>query len=146
MKATPAKPKGKTTHAAARHAVAREGFKLADDQIERLKAVFPEAFSEGKVDFARLRASLGDLADERPERYSFSWAGKRNAILELQKPTWGTLVPAREESVNFDTTQNVFIEGENLEVLKDDLFICRDCALTDKLAANLALQCRLKTI
>ena len=118
MKPPKAKQQSKVTYPSPRHAVAREGYRLADDQVERLKAVFPEAFSEGKIDFEKLRATLGDLGDERPERYSFTWAGKRNAILELQKPTWGTLVPARDESVNFDTTQNVFIEGENLEVLK----------------------------
>ncbi|MBE0410354.1 MAG: site-specific DNA-methyltransferase [Anaerolineales bacterium] len=91
---------------------------LTKDRLAELTNIFPEAFSEGKVDFEKLRATLGDLVGDRPERYSFSWAGKRDAIRLLQTPTRATLVPAPEESVDFDTTRNVFIEGENLEVLK----------------------------
>ena len=88
------------------------------EQKEQLRQAFPHVFTEGKIDWEKLQTALGDSVDERPERYSFTWAGKRQAIQELQKPTWGTLVPVKSESVNFDTTQNVFIEGENLEVLK----------------------------
>jgi adenine-specific DNA-methyltransferase len=99
-------------------AIAAPGPDFIAERNEQLRRLFPEAFAEGRVDFDKLRAALGGGADERPERYSFTWAGKRQAICELQKPTWGTLVPCREESVNFDTTQNLFIEGENLEVLK----------------------------
>ncbi len=91
---------------------------FAAERLAALRQLVPEAFTEGKVDFDELRTALGGDVDERPERYSFTWAGKRQAILELQKPTWGTLVPVRKDSVNFDTTQNLFIEGENLEVLK----------------------------
>lgn len=88
------------------------------EQKEQLRQLMPQIFTEGKIDVEKLLAALGDAADERPERYAFTWAGKRQAILELQKPTWGTLVPAKNESIAFDTTQNIFIEGENLEVLK----------------------------
>jgi adenine-specific DNA-methyltransferase len=88
------------------------------EQAKQIRQILPHVFTEGKIDVEKLRAALGDSADERPERYSFTWAGKRAAIQELQKPTWGTLVPAKNESINFDTTQNIFIEGENLEVLK----------------------------
>jgi adenine-specific DNA-methyltransferase len=91
---------------------------LVSDRIEQLKSIFPEAFSEDKVDFEKLKMSLGDIIDDKPERYSFSWAGKRNSIQLLQTPSHATLVPDQEESVNFDSTQNVFIEGDNLEVLK----------------------------
>ncbi len=91
---------------------------LVADQTAHLKELFPEAFTEGKVDFDRLRATLGDLVDDRPERYTFNWAGKRDAIRLLQTPTRATLVPCRDESVNFDTTRHLFIEGDNLEVLK----------------------------
>ena len=91
---------------------------FAAERLASLRQLVPEAFTEEKVDFDKLRAALGGDMDERPERYSFTWAGKRQAILELQKPTWGTLVPDRKDSVNFDTTQNLFVEGENLEVLK----------------------------
>ena len=91
---------------------------ITDEQLDQLRALLPQAFSEGKVDFDKLRAALGDFVDERPERYSFSWAGKRNAIRLLQTPSRATLIPAPEESVDFDRTQNLFIEGDNLEVLK----------------------------
>ena len=91
---------------------------LVAEQAAQLKELFPEAFTEGKVDFDKLRATLGDLVDDRPERYTFNWAGKRDAIRLLQTPTRATLVPCREESVNFETTQHLFIEGDNLEVLK----------------------------
>ena len=88
------------------------------DRLAQLQHLFPEAFTEGRVDFTKLRATLGDFVDDRPERYSFSWAGKQDAIRLLQTPTSATLIPAPEESVNWDTTQNLFIEGDNLEVLK----------------------------
>lgn len=88
------------------------------EQTEQLKLVFPQVFSEGKIDFKKLRAALGDLVDTQPERYSFTWAGKRNATLLLQTPSYATLTPSEDESVNFEDTQNLFIEGDNLEVLK----------------------------
>ena len=91
---------------------------LTLESIARLREVFPEAVTEGKIDFAKLREALGDEVDDRPERYSFTWAGKRDAIRLLQTPSRATLVPAPKESEKFDETQNVFIEGENLEVLK----------------------------
>lgn len=89
-----------------------------DERIEQLKTLFPEAVSEGKVDFEKLRQSLGEIVDDRPERYSFTWAGKKDAIRLLQTPSRATLVSAPEESVNFDATRNLFLEGDNLEVLK----------------------------
>ncbi|MCY2930955.1 MAG: site-specific DNA-methyltransferase [Planctomycetota bacterium] len=98
--------------------VARESADLREGNIARLRELFPEAVTEGKIDFAKLRETLGDDVDDRPERYSFTWAGKRDAIRLLQTPSRATLVPCPEESVNFETTNNVFIEGENLEVLK----------------------------
>lgn len=106
----PAKRKGEP--------ISPPGPDFPENRAAQIRQLVPEAVTEGKIDFEKLRAALGDEIDERPERFSFTWAGKRNAILELQKPTWGTLVPAKNESINFDTTQNVFIEGENLEVLK----------------------------
>jgi adenine-specific DNA-methyltransferase len=97
---------------------------IAADRLQALKDLIPEAFSEGEVDFDRLRAALGDIVDDAgtehrfPERYSFSWAGKPDAIRLLQTPTRATLLPCPEESLDWDTTQNLFIEGDNLEVLK----------------------------
>jgi adenine-specific DNA-methyltransferase len=98
--------------------VERSSADLLAENVAELKRLFPEAVTEGKVDFAKLREALGDVVDDRPERYSFTWAGKRDAIRLLQTPSRATLVPAPKESVNFDSTNNVFIEGENLEVLK----------------------------
>jgi len=88
------------------------------DRIEALKSLFPEAFAEGKVDFDKLKVALGETIDGQPERYTFSWAGKSEAIRILQTPTRATLKPCKEESVDWDSTKNLFLEGDNLEVLK----------------------------
>ncbi len=98
--------------------VARTSPDVIPDQMARLREVFPEVVAEGRVDWERLRATLGEIVDDRPERYQFTWAGKRDAIRLLQVPSRATLVPCPEESVSWDTTRHVFIEGENLEVLK----------------------------
>jgi len=98
--------------------VSKEAANLLSERVEELKRLFPAVVSEGKIDWDKLRAILGGEMDERPERYSFSWAGKRDAIRLLQTPSRATLVPCEKESVNFDATQNLFIEGDNLEVLK----------------------------
>ncbi len=91
---------------------------ITAENIEALKRLFPECVTEGKVDFDVLRELLGDEIDHRPERYSFTWNGKSLARRIAQMPSTGTLRPCPEESVNWDTTQNIFIEGDNLEVLK----------------------------
>lgn len=70
--------------------VERESKRLLPEQIERLKESFPEALSEGKIDFEKLKATLGELVDDRPERYSFTWAGKRDCIKLLQVPSRAT--------------------------------------------------------
>jgi len=98
--------------------VERESVAVVPEQIEKLKELFPEAASEGKVDFNKLRQTLGDEVDAGPERYSFTWAGKRDCIKLLQVPSRATLIPCPDESIDWGTTNNVFIEGENLEVLK----------------------------
>ena len=103
---------------AKKQSVKKETPTITNDQLAGLRELMPQAFTEGKIDVDKLRASLGDFADERPERYSFTWAGKRDAIRILQTPSRATLNPARKESVDFDKTQNIFIEGDNLEVLK----------------------------
>jgi adenine-specific DNA-methyltransferase len=66
---------------------------ILDEQIEQLKLIYPEAFIEGKIDFKKLRAALGDVVDAQPERYSFTWAGKRDATLLLQAPVTQRLHP-----------------------------------------------------
>ncbi|MDR3543584.1 MAG: site-specific DNA-methyltransferase [Desulfosporosinus sp.] len=88
-------------------------------QINKLKGLFPEVFAEGnQIDWERLRLTLGDAVDIGKERYGMVWPGKADCYKTIQRPSIATLKPAREESVDFDTTQNLFIEGDNLEVLK----------------------------
>ncbi|MCH9647781.1 MAG: site-specific DNA-methyltransferase [Deltaproteobacteria bacterium] len=88
------------------------------DNIEKLREIFPEVFADGCIDFHALRQTLGENVDDREERYSFTWHGKSRARQIAQMPSAGTLLPCPEESVNWDTTKNIFIEGDNLEVLK----------------------------
>ena len=89
-----------------------------DQRLSALKSLIPEAFSEGKIDWEKLKAALGEDVNFANERYVLNWAGKSDAFRVLQQPSSSTLVPVREESVDFDNTQNIFIEGENLAVLK----------------------------
>jgi len=89
-----------------------------DILLDNLKELMPEIFSEDKVDWERLKAILGEDIDSSNERYVLNWAGKSDAFRVLQAPSTRTLIPVKEESVNFDETENIFIEGENLEVLK----------------------------
>lgn len=91
---------------------------IAAEKLEQFKKLFPEAMSEGRVDVEALRRSLGENVASNDERYNLDWAGKTEAFKALQTPTIATLAPCPEESVDFDKTGNVFIEGENLEVLK----------------------------
>jgi len=91
---------------------------IVAQNIEKLKEIFPDVFSEGKVDFEALEATLGEYIDRDDERYSFNWKGKARARRIAQTPSTGTLRPAPEESKEWDTTQNLYIEGDNLEVLK----------------------------
>jgi adenine-specific DNA-methyltransferase len=91
---------------------------IAAERMQELRRLFPDAFTEGKVDLDKLRLALGQDADDRPERYTFSWAGKKDAIRVLQTPTRATLKPVKSQSINPDTTGNIFIEGDNLETLK----------------------------
>jgi adenine-specific DNA-methyltransferase len=86
--------------------------------LARLKDVVPEAFSDGQLDLERLAELAGDTVVSGPERYGLTWPGKRDAIAMLQAPSRATLVAERNSSVNFDDARHVFIEGENLEVLK----------------------------
>lgn len=97
-----------------------DGTSLTPEQekINALRQVLPEAFSEGKIDWEKLKATLGENINFANERYVLNWAGKSEAFKVMQMPTTKTLVPAKDESINFDETENIFIEGENLEVLK----------------------------
>ena len=86
--------------------------------IEALRALFPEAFTEGKIDFEVLKQCLGGAVEEREEKYGLNWHGKRRARQIALTPSTGTLLPKREASLNWDATRNILIEGDNLEVLK----------------------------
>lgn len=91
---------------------------IVSDNISKLKEIFPEVITEDKIDFEKLQTILGNDIDDSHEKYSFTWPGKTQAIKESQKQSTGTLRPCMEESKNWDTTQNLYIEGDNLEVLK----------------------------
>ncbi|PZO58671.1 MAG: site-specific DNA-methyltransferase [Phormidesmis priestleyi] len=103
---------------------------IAGDNRAKLKALFPSVFAETRdeqgelvesIDFEKLKAELGSFSDvfeNRRDRYGMDWPGKKDCIKLVQQPATGTLKPCREESVNFDSTENLFIEGDNLEVLK----------------------------
>ncbi|MCR4290072.1 MAG: site-specific DNA-methyltransferase, partial [Candidatus Scalindua sp.] len=95
-----------------------KSFNITEEKLNKLKEIIPEAFTEGKIDWEKLKAALGEDVEFKNERYVLNWAGKSDAFRVLQSPTTATLVPCEEESVNFDNTENIFIEGENLEVLK----------------------------
>lgn len=88
------------------------------DRIGDLRALFPDAFREDRVDLGVLSRTIGEWVDPGPERFGLTWPGKAECMHAIQQPSVGTLVPMREQSVAFDTTQNVIIEGDNLEVLK----------------------------
>ena len=101
---------------------------FTDENIAKIRELFPECVIEAKdetgnlryaVDFDQLKQELSDYVVEGPqERYHLNWPGKREALLTANAPIAKTLRPSREESVNFDATRNLFIEGDNLEALK----------------------------
>lgn len=91
---------------------------IAEENIQKLKQIFPDVFTEDKVDFEKLQQVLGEYVEDSNERYNFTWNGKGQALRLSQTPSLGTLRPCKEESKDWDTTQNLYIEGDNLEVLK----------------------------
>lgn len=91
---------------------------IVENNIEQLKELFPEVFAEGKINFDRLQEVLGNYVVTDEDHYNFTWHGKRAAGRLAQTPSTGTLRPCPQESVDWDKTQNLFIEGDNLEVLK----------------------------
>ena len=101
---------------------------LTEENIDRLAMLFPDVMTEVQdpqtseikraVDFDALRDKLGDVAEGTRERYQFTWPGKRAAKAEARKPIAKTLRPVKERSKNWDTTQNLYIEGDNLDALK----------------------------
>jgi len=101
---------------------------LTKENIEKIAELFPSCVTEAagpdgkierKIDFDQLRQELSDhVVEGTQERYRLDWPGKREALLAANAPIAKTLRPCREESVDFDTTQNLFIEGDNLDALK----------------------------
>ncbi|ALP88775.1 hypothetical protein [Clostridium butyricum] len=95
-----------------------ESLNIVKENVLKLKEIFPEVFCEDKIDFKRLEEVLGEYTDDSDERYRFEWHGKSKAIKIAQTPSRGTLRPCKKESKNWDNTENLYIEGDNLEVLK----------------------------
>ena len=97
-----------------------DGFSMNIEQtnLDKLRSVFPECVNEGKLDIDKLLSLCGEYIDNDFEKYKFEWKGKADCLRLAQKRSTGTLRPCPEESVNWDTTQNLYIEGDNLEVLK----------------------------
>lgn len=91
---------------------------VAETDKEKLKAVFPQCFVEGKLDIDKLLSLCGEYIDNDYEKYKFEWKGKSNCLRIAGKRSTGTLRPCPEESVDFENTNNLYIEGDNLEVLK----------------------------
>jgi len=92
---------------------------LTEEKKQELLRLFPEIRTEGgKIDFDRLKLALGETIDIGKERYGMNWPGKAECFRTIQAPSAGTLLPCPEESINFNTTENLIIEGDNLEVLK----------------------------
>ena len=92
-----------------------------EKNIEKLSELFPNIVTDGKIDFEKLKLILGDKVENSEERYQFTWNGKSNAIREASIPSSDTLIPCPEEgnSKHWDTTQNIYIEGDNLRALKE---------------------------
>ena len=88
------------------------------EKLDQLRELFPEFFAEDKLDIARIKQILGDDEIVAQDHYELSWAGKAEARREIQRQTTATLLPDPEGSINFNTSENIFIEGENLEVLR----------------------------
>ncbi len=91
---------------------------IVQNNIEQLKQLFPEIVTEGKIDYDKLREILGEEIDDCNERYDFTWKGKHESIKTALSPSEGTLRPDKKTSKNWDSTENLYIEGDNLEVLK----------------------------
>ncbi len=84
---------------------------IVSENVEKLKELFPEVFSEGKFDFEKLENELGKFVDKESERYNFTWNGKQEAKKIAQTSSTGALRPCEEESKNWDTTQNLYYRG-----------------------------------
>lgn len=91
---------------------------IPEEQKEKMRQLFPEVFTDDKIDWERLQLTLGADVETGKERFGLTWRGKAECFRIIQEPSIGTLKPVKGESVDWDTTQNLFIEGDNLETLK----------------------------
>lgn len=91
---------------------------ITNENIETLKKLFPEVVTEGKIHFDKLKLILGEHVETKKETYEFTWHGKTQCIKLAQTPSTGTLRPDKSSSKNWNTTENLYIQGDNLEVLK----------------------------
>ena len=96
----------------------KEGLNLNEVNINKLKSLFPECVIDDKLDFDVLKTILGDYVQQDEEKYSFQWPGKRETIKQCLTPSTCTLVPCVEKSEKWEDTNNIYIEGDNLDVLK----------------------------
>ncbi len=103
----------------------RPSFTFTEDRLAELRGMVPEAFADGKINWDTLREALGEyLEDENQEHFGLSWPGKREARRLASLPSKGTLVPQPGQGVNEDATHNIFIEGDNLDVLAAAKKLC----------------------
>lgn len=98
--------------------VAKTSVDPLSDKLSELNKIIPEAFAENKIDWKKLKMTLGEDIDTGIEKYGLTWAGKSEAFKAIRAPATGTFAPQEKESKNWDKTENIFIEGDNLEVLK----------------------------
>ena len=95
-----------------------ESLKIIDLNRKKLSELFPNVVKEGKIDFEQLKNELGEYLNDNEEKYEFTWNGKREALKIAQMTSTGTLLPLKNKSIDWDNTSNIYIEGDNLEVLK----------------------------
>lgn len=98
--------------------VAKKSPDILEEKLAELRKIIPEVFEENRIDWVKLKMTLGDTVQVGPEKYGLNWAGRSEAYKAAQIPATGALVPQEKESKNWDSTENIFIEGDNLEVLK----------------------------
>ncbi len=91
---------------------------IVHENIHKLQELFPDVFNDGKIDSVKLKELIGEYVDSDEERFNFCWHGKSQAKRIAQTPSTGTLLPCRDESIEWEETKNIFIEGDNLEALK----------------------------
>ena len=98
--------------------VSKDSSNIIEEKILKLKKIIPECFTENRLDVEKLQLTLGILTESRNEKYSMGWAGRNDSFKTIQLPSKNTLSPDKKTSINFENSGNIFIEGDNLEVLK----------------------------